>query len=41
MATTGGSVVAPVIAVLDVHDGQIARWREYHNIAALLGPESR
>jgi ketosteroid isomerase-like protein len=34
--TTGRAVSTPVIAVLNVHDGQITRWREYHNLAALL-----
>lgn len=41
LTTTGAPVVAPVIAVLRVHDGQITHWREYHNIAALLHQSPR
>jgi limonene-1,2-epoxide hydrolase len=36
VATTSMLVSAPVIAVFRVQDGRIARWREYHNIAAMV-----
>ena len=36
LTSTGAPVVAPVIAVLRIHNGLISHWREYHNIAALL-----
>jgi ketosteroid isomerase-like protein len=36
VTTTGAPVTAPAIALLEVHDGRITRWREYQNIAALL-----
>jgi uncharacterized protein len=36
VTTTGAPVVAPVIALLNIHDGRIRTWREYHNIAAVL-----